>query len=101
MHSELLFALALDNHASHTRVGLTVSSKVGGAVVRNRVRRHLREWYRREGKAWPPGLDVVVIAKNAAAQASGRDLAASMVKLGLELKKRRAAVPPSLGSSKA
>jgi ribonuclease P protein component len=101
VQSELLFALALANSFSHTRVGLTVSGKVGNAVVRNRVRRHLREWFRKEGKAWPAGLDVVVIAKNAAAKASGLALSAAMVKLGQELKKRRESVPPNLGSSKA
>jgi len=52
------------------RVGLTVSKRVGGAVVRNRVKRLLREWLRRNG--WvAPGFDVVIIAKQSAARIAG------------------------------
>lgn len=93
VHSDLLLALALDNRGGKTRLGLTVSSKVGNAVARNRVRRHLREWFRKEQAQWPTGLDVVVIAKVPAATATSVALGASMAKLGHELKKRRAAVP--------
>ncbi|MBN2575382.1 MAG: ribonuclease P protein component [Deltaproteobacteria bacterium] len=52
------------------RLGLTVSRKVGGAVTRNRVKRWVRESYRRlSGDRWT-GADIVVIAKPAAAGSS-------------------------------
>jgi len=51
----------------HSRLGLTVSRKVGNAVVRNRVKRRIREWFRREGRPLAQGLDVVVIARRPAA----------------------------------
>ena len=52
------------------RVGLTVSGKVGGAVVRNRIKRLAREWLRTH--EWiPTGYDVVIIAKTSAAQVTG------------------------------
>ena len=52
------------------RVGLTVSKRVGVAVVRNRVKRLVREWLRRNG--WmPTGYDVVIIAKDSAAALAG------------------------------
>lgn len=57
------------------RLGLTVSRKVGNAVVRNRLRRVLRELFRRTASSLPP-LEVIVIAKPAAAVLAKRGLAA-------------------------
>lgn len=49
------------------RLGFTVSRKVGGAVVRNRVRRWLRESCRRWQGVLGPRSDVVIIARPSAA----------------------------------
>ncbi|HEX4453298.1 MAG TPA: ribonuclease P protein component [Kofleriaceae bacterium] len=49
------------------RLGLTVTKKVGNAVIRNRIKRMLREWMRLHG--WvPAGWDVVLVAKDSAAR---------------------------------
>ena len=49
------------------RLGLTVTKKVGNAVIRNRIKRMLREWMRLHG--WVPvGWDVVLVAKDSAAR---------------------------------
>lgn len=48
------------------RVGITASKKVGGAVVRNRIKRFVREYVRQHEWA-PPGMDAVIIAKRSAA----------------------------------
>ncbi len=49
------------------RLGLTVTKRVGNAVVRNRIKRMLRESMRLRG--WvPPGWDVVLVAKESAAR---------------------------------
>ena len=50
------------------RVGFTVTKKVGNAVLRNRIRRRLREAARTVAPdAWPEGHDAVLIAREAAA----------------------------------
>ncbi len=72
-----------------TRLGLTVSSKVGNAVVRNRIRRHLRELYRREQHSLPKGIDLVLIARSSAAQADHSALARAFGRVLSELKRRR------------
>jgi ribonuclease P protein component len=45
------------------RLGITVSKKVGKAVVRNLVKRWVRESYRRMSGLVPAGLDLVVVAR--------------------------------------
>jgi ribonuclease P protein component len=67
--ADVLLAVALPSEGRLTRVGLTVSTKVGNAVVRNRVRRTLRELCRKNKAALPAGVDVVLIAKPQAATA--------------------------------
>lgn len=49
------------------RLGISASRKVGGAVIRNRVKRRIREYYRRNRKRLRPGHQVVVVARPAAA----------------------------------
>lgn len=62
-----------ENDAGHPRLGLTASRRVGGAVVRNRLRRRVREHYRQHVRLDRlPAVDVVVHLKAAAAGASRR-----------------------------
>ena len=57
------------------RVGLTVSSKVGGSAVRNLVKRRLREAVRHELSALP-AVDLIVVARASAVNASVGDFRA-------------------------
>lgn len=52
-----------------TRLGITVSKKVGGSVERNRVKRLVREAFRRRKALFPQGLDLVFVAKRSAVEA--------------------------------
>ena len=51
------------NGLATTRLGITVTRRIASAVGRNRVKRLLREAFRRRGGVLPPGLDLVAIAR--------------------------------------
>ena len=55
---------ARPNRLNTNRVGITASKKLGHAVVRNRVRRRLREVYRLNEELFAPGWDIVVVARS-------------------------------------
>ncbi len=55
---------ALKTQRGHRRVGYTVSTKLGKAVVRNRVRRRLREIYRLNSDKLIAGADIVIVARS-------------------------------------
>lgn len=65
--SSRAFALEVTRTTGGTRLGLVVSRRVGGAVVRNRVKRLVREWFRKSRAALPQHADLVVIARGPAA----------------------------------
>lgn len=58
-----------ENQAGHPRMGLIVPKLQSSAVARNRLRRRLRELWRRELVGTVPSWDVVVRARRAAYQA--------------------------------
>ena len=69
------------NHSDTNRVGVTVSKKLGKAVVRNRVRRRLREVYRLHESRFLPGWDIVVVARGRAVDASFSELTRAYLSL--------------------
>ncbi len=56
----LVLARPRTSGAGMTRWGISVKARLGTAVLRNRVKRRLREILRRAQETWPPGWDVVV-----------------------------------------
>jgi ribonuclease P protein component len=58
-----LIVYACENGLTHSRLGLSVSRKVGNAVHRNRLRRLYREAFRLTRQDMPTGLDLVLIPR--------------------------------------
>jgi len=64
-----------------TRFGLSTGRKLGGAVVRNRVRRRLREALRVMAPSFQPGWDVLIIARPAIVEADHATLVGALRRL--------------------
>ena len=77
-----MFRRAHPLKVSINRVGLTVTKKIGGAVMRNRVKRILREGYRLCEKELPlrRGRIVIIVARDAARGAKSTEIYAEMKK---------------------
>ncbi len=76
-----LVLYARRNRTGQNRIGITVSKKLGHAVVRNRVRRRIREVYRLNEEKFQPGWDIVVVARTRAVSASFGELTKAFLSL--------------------
>ena len=76
-----LVLYARRNRTSTNRVGVTVGKKLGHAVVRNRVRRRLREVYRLNEDRFAPGWDIVVVARSRCIRADFQKLTQAYLSL--------------------
>ena len=56
------------NKLGHNRLGLTASTKLGHAVVRNRARRRMREVYRLHQGVLRQGYDIILVARSRTAE---------------------------------
>jgi ribonuclease P protein component len=70
----LLVGRFVRNDLDQTRFGLATGKRLGGAVVRNRVRRRLREVLRVMAPSFQPGWDVLIIARPAIVGADHDDV---------------------------
>jgi ribonuclease P protein component len=77
----------LPNELSCCRLGLSVSRKIGDAVVRNKIKRRLREIFRKQLIDSPLRYDFVVVARNASAGVQYADLQMSISKIFSRLDK--------------
>jgi len=77
----LLVLVACHNELQLTRVGVTASRSVGGAVERNRARRLMREAWRMYAAHIVPGWDALLIARTAITQVKMQEVAAALESL--------------------
>ena len=66
IHTPRFLLFVRPNALPNTRVGITVTKKVGNAVQRNRIKRVVREVFRRNRQLFPASHDIVFIAKREA-----------------------------------
>lgn len=74
------------NHLPHSRFGISVKKALGGSVVRNRIRRRIREIVRLQFPAIPTGWDIVIHPRSSVARVEFIALAAELVHLMQSIK---------------
>ena len=88
MASRSFVLFGLENAVSRSRLGITVTRKCGNAVVRNRMKRLLREVFRRHQETLVPAMDLVVNARAGLEKSKLTDLERELVRGFGELGRR-------------
>lgn len=96
-HFIVILHPSLNEEAAGTRLGITITKKVGNAVERNRTKRVVREVFRRNHELFPQGVDLVVIAKRGAPQL-GFDQVLQEIRAVSKAMHRKATKSPSRGA---
>lgn len=79
--SDILVIYYKKNKLSHNRLGITVGTKIGGAVVRNRIKRLIRESYRLIESEICPYYDIVVVARSKCAEVDFHAISGTLKRL--------------------
>ena len=74
------------NRLGHNRLGVTVSAKLGKAVIRNRVRRRLREIWRLNDAEMKQGFDMILVARGRSVKSSYKEIEKAYLRAAAELK---------------
>ena len=80
--NKYLVIYMLENNLEINRLGISVSKKVGNSVVRHHLARLIRESYRLHEDMFNSGLDIVVIARATARNASYHEVLSALMHLG-------------------
>ncbi|MCL2050652.1 MAG: ribonuclease P protein component [Lachnospiraceae bacterium] len=70
-----------DSSSNFNSLGITVSKKVGNSVVRHRVTRLIKESYRLHEMMFNSGLNIVVVARASASEASFKEIESAVLHL--------------------
>jgi len=79
--SKYVAVYCLRNGTTENRLGVTVSTKLGGAVQRNRIRRRLKEVYRLNEHSFRLGYSIVLVARHKCRDAEWKELVSSVLSL--------------------
>lgn len=79
--NELLVMCTLTNGLPYSRFGFSVSNRIGGAVIRNQIKRRLREIIRLRMEQIRAGWDIVFVAKHPIRKADYHQMDAACARL--------------------
>ncbi|PKM66028.1 MAG: ribonuclease P protein component [Firmicutes bacterium HGW-Firmicutes-2] len=79
--NKFLIMYVLKKNENSSRLGISVSKKVGNSVIRHRVKRLIKEAYRLNSKSFWPGYDIVIIARSTAKDKSYKDIESALMHL--------------------
>lgn len=77
-----LVMYVVESEKSCTRLGISVSKKVGNSVVRHRVKRLIKESFRLNLEQFKTGYDIIVIARSTAKGKNYSDISSALLHLG-------------------
>jgi ribonuclease P protein component len=80
LQTDRFLVLALARPGQPMRLGITVSRKVASSVGRSRVKRLVREAFRRGRDHWPEGWDVVIVARRECVGATYAEISAALAR---------------------
>ena len=80
--NKYLVMYILENDTDETKLGISVSKKVGNSVVRHRITRLIRESYRLHRELFSSGLNIVIIARASAKGKSFWEIERAFLHLG-------------------
>lgn len=80
--NRLLVMYVFENQTDGNRIGISVSKKVGNSVIRHHLTRLIRESYRLHEDMFNNGLDIVVVARVSAKNASYHEVKSALLHLG-------------------
>jgi ribonuclease P protein component len=78
VHTAFFLAIVAPGRTGRSRLGVTVSRKVGGAVARNRIKRLSREYFRQHRQRLKGSLDINLIARRAAGEQGNQAIFAAL-----------------------
>lgn len=84
-YSDIFIFVSRKNQFLRSRLGVTVSKKVGNAVTRNRIKRIIRDYFRLNRRLLPDRLDIAIIAKKAAGKVGAETIRENLCKGFLQI----------------